>query len=398
MKYKIFLAWQSQDRKTANFIKNQIREAITCLESQGYEINLIERPTQEETGSPNINTLIWEQILDSDIFIADISFAYRNETDGVSNPNVMYELGIADALLGQNRTILLCSEGTDIEKVAFDINHNRISTIRTTNTKAYENLTEWIKLALQEADRQRYIKTYSVEEYASDIILLLNYFSNLAGCIVHEDGCFVIPSVEEIITYICGRTYSDLLARATFSKVITEMDTKLMRLYPFSDKRIIWCVMNIIKALKDYQFLLDSVQWNHLHQCDDEKFCVIDKKSLFLKPDSDIEEVRYSVYFNDNMVIYGDKENLFVVDKRIVPKDAIKVKQNVQINEQEGLTMVLTATYGIKNEWVEVFSAKIHAIIEAILQFNDYCGLLPDTKTSSDGKVGIISMKLKKHE
>ena len=398
MKYKIFLAWQSQDRKTANFIKNQIREAITCLESQGYEINLIERPTQEETGSPNINALIWEQILDSDIFIADISFAYRSETDGISNPNVMYELGIADAILGQNRTILLCSEGTDIEKVAFDINHNRISTIRTTNVKAYENLAEWIKLALQEADRQRYIKTYSVEEYASDIILLLNYFSDLAGCIVHEDGCFVIPSVEEIIANICGRRYSDLLARATFSKVIAEMDTKLMRLYPFSDKRIIWCVMNIIKALKDYQFLLDSVQWNHLYQCDDEKFCVIDKKSMFLKPDSDIEEVRYSVYFNDNMMIYGDKENLFVVDKRIVPEDAVKEKQDIPINEHEGLTMVLTATYGIKEDWVEIFANKIHAIIEAMMQFNDYCGLRPDATVSSDRNVGVISTKFKKHE
>ena len=321
MKYKIFLAWQSQDQDTAAFMKRQIREAVTCLGSQGYEINLIERPTQEETGSPNINTLIWEQILDSDIFIADISFAYRNESGGVSNPNVMYELGIADTTLGQNRTILLCSEGTDVEKVAFDINHNRISTIRTTDTKAYKRLAEWIKLALQEADRQRYVKTYSVEEYASDIILLLNYFSNIAGCLTQENGCLVVPSIEEITSFVQNRTYSDLLARATFAKVITEMDAKLMRLYSFSDKKIIWCVMNIIKALKDYQFLLDSAQWNHLYPCDDEKFCVIDKKSLFLKPGSDIEEVRYSVYFNDNMVIYGTKENLFVVDKRIVPQD-----------------------------------------------------------------------------
>ena len=260
MKYKIFLAWQSQDKKTADFLKHQIREAVTCLESQGYEINLIERPTQEETGSPNINTLIWEQIMDSDIFIADISFAYRNETDGVSNPNVMYELGIADALLGQNRTILLCSEETDIEKVAFDINHNRISTIRTANENAYKALAEWIKLALQEADRQRYVKTYSIEDYASDIMLLLNYFSGLVGGLQQENEQMIIPNIEEIASNIQGRTYIDFLARANFTEVIAEMDTKLMRLYSFSDKKLIWLVINIIKALKDYQFLLDSVQ------------------------------------------------------------------------------------------------------------------------------------------
>lgn len=391
MKYKVFLAWQSQDKKTADFMKQQIREAIACLDSQGYEINLIERPTQGEAGSPNINALIWEQIMDSDIFIADISFAYRNEDGGVSNPNVMYELGIADALLGQNRTILLCSEGTDVEKVAFDISHNRISTIRTTNAKSYKGLVEWIKVALQEADRQRYIKTYSVEEYAGDIILLLNYFSDLAGVSSQEDEGLIIPSVEEIKNYIYGRAYSDLLARASFSKVITEMDEKLMRLYPFSEKKIIWCVMNIIKALKDYQYLFDSVQGNHLYQCDEEKFCVIDKKSFFLKRGSDIEDVRFSVYFNANMMLYGNKENIFVVDKRVVPEDAIKSKQDIQITEQEGLTMVLTATHGIKEEWLEMFSEKIHTIIQAIQQFNDYCGFAPDNRG------GVISLKLKKH-
>ena len=38
----------------------------------------------------------------------------------------MYELGIADALLGANRTIILADENTKIEKLAFDINHKRI--------------------------------------------------------------------------------------------------------------------------------------------------------------------------------------------------------------------------------------------------------------------------------
>ena len=71
---------------------------------------------------------------------------------------------------------------------------------------------------------------------------------------------------------------------------------------------------------------------------------------------------------------------------------------DIPVNAHEGLTMVLTSTYGIKEEWVDMFAYKIRTIIEAITQFNDYCGLLPDTTTSSDGKVGVISMKLKKHE
>ena len=73
MIYKIFLAWQSQNKTTADFIKLQIRQAVALLGEKGYAINLIERPTQEDPGAPNINSLIWEQISDSDIFIADLS-------------------------------------------------------------------------------------------------------------------------------------------------------------------------------------------------------------------------------------------------------------------------------------------------------------------------------------
>ena len=150
MVYKIFLAWQSQNKTTADFIRSQIRQAVSVLGEKGYAINLIERPTQEDAGSPNINSLIWEQISDSDIFIADISDVIQNGDTIISNPNVMYELGIAEALLGSYRTILLCDEHTPINKLAFDINHNRISPIKTSNNELFLNLSEWIEAALIE--------------------------------------------------------------------------------------------------------------------------------------------------------------------------------------------------------------------------------------------------------
>ena len=137
MKYKVFLAWQSQNRTTSKFIKAQLKKSVALLSERGYDIVLIERPTQEDSGAPNINSVIWEQISDSDVFIADISNIIQNDQTIISNPNVMYELGIAEALLGAHRTILLCDENTPVDKVAFDINHNRISSIKTSNTNLF---------------------------------------------------------------------------------------------------------------------------------------------------------------------------------------------------------------------------------------------------------------------
>ena len=109
MTYKVFLAWQSQNKKTASYIKNQLDKAVKLLKEQGTTIDVIKSPTQEDAGSPNINEAIWKQIQGADIFIADLSFVSRVRT---SNDNVMYELGIADALLGANRTIILADENT----------------------------------------------------------------------------------------------------------------------------------------------------------------------------------------------------------------------------------------------------------------------------------------------
>ena len=88
MKYKVFLAWQSQNRTTSKFIKAQLKKSVALLSERGYDIVLIERPTQEDSGAPNINSVIWEQISDSDVFIADISNIIQNDQTIISNPNV----------------------------------------------------------------------------------------------------------------------------------------------------------------------------------------------------------------------------------------------------------------------------------------------------------------------
>ena len=60
MTYKVFLAWQSQNKKTASYIKNQLDKAAKLLKEQGTTIDVIKSPTQEDAGSPNINEAILE--------------------------------------------------------------------------------------------------------------------------------------------------------------------------------------------------------------------------------------------------------------------------------------------------------------------------------------------------
>ena len=40
MIYKIFLAWQSQNKATADFVKYQIRRAVNLLGEKGYDIGM----------------------------------------------------------------------------------------------------------------------------------------------------------------------------------------------------------------------------------------------------------------------------------------------------------------------------------------------------------------------
>ena len=219
MAYKIFLAWQSQNQSTSSFIKAQIKKSIKHLNASGYDINLVERPTQDSTGSPNINALIWEQITDADVFIADVSDIQLNEQTKVSNPNVMYELGIADALLGNGRTILLCDENAKIEELAFDINHNRISKINTTNKKLFIDLAAWIESALIESDKNQYIKNFAVEEFSEDLTLLANYFYCLATSeeLSNEP---TLPKIDIIKNSLSLEKYNSAIINVDFTRLI----------------------------------------------------------------------------------------------------------------------------------------------------------------------------------
>lgn len=396
MTYKVFLAWQSQNKKTANYIKKQLDKAVKQLKKQGITIDVIKSPTQEDAGSPNINEAIWKKIQGADIFIADLSFLSRVRT---SNDNVMYELGIADALLGENRTIILVDENTKIEKMAFDINHKRISPINTENEDFYKVFTDWIIQALEESYKQRFTRRYIIEEFASDVVSIVNYFYRISlySDAVYSSG-LEIPSVDQIEEELSKTRIGLYAAEVNFCSVIHDLEVKLQNLMDFTHPRAVWHILNLISAIKEYQFYCNSIQYRHLNILDGDKeqYGLYDKKSFFLKPGHGIDEIKGSAFFNDNTIICQNMKCNIVLDKRILVKDDVNFRVQDVILEngvkQTGVVMK-TATY--VEEYRRYLATYIYGVLEAAKGFIDYCEL-EMIHIGNDGKEsGIITLKLR---
>ena len=152
----VFFSWQSDlNPKETRYI---IQEAIKAAKKHLKNIVTIEsdRDTKGQTGSPNIEEVIFNKIKNCDIFIADVSIVNKytavpptssdegelievtdesGEKDSnehriryTPNPNVMEELGYAAAIVGWNNVI--CVMNTDYgkkEDLPFDLAHHRIT-------------------------------------------------------------------------------------------------------------------------------------------------------------------------------------------------------------------------------------------------------------------------------
>lgn len=396
MIYKVFLAWQSQNKETASYIKKQLDKAAGLLKEQGTVIDIIKSPTQEVAGSPNINEAIWKQIQGADIFIADLSFVSRVRT---SNDNVMYELGIADALLGENRTIILVDENTKIEKLAFDINHKRISPINTENKNFYKIFSEWIAQALEESDKQRFTRRYIIEEFATDVVSVINYFYRMAyySDPVYSAG-LIVPTVGQIEEELLKTKIGMYAAEVNFTNIIHDLEMKLQNLMNFTHPRAIWHILNLISAIKEYQLYCSSIQYKHLNIVDGhkEQYGLYNKKTFLLNPGYDVQDIKGSVFFNDNTIICQSMHCNIVLDKRILVKDDtnFKVQDIVLANgvKQVGVVMRI-ATYA--EEYSRYLATYIHGILDAANGLIEYCELQMTHIGNGGKESGIITLNVK---
>ena len=135
----IFYSWQSEDKKTKNFIDKALKGAIEDIgKSEEFSQPLtLDRDTQGVIGSPHIVQTILSKIDACEIFVADTSII------GVAvsgkkqiNQNVMFELGYAIAKHTELNVITLFNEDTGATSDRpFDISHHRAHTFSIAKDK-----------------------------------------------------------------------------------------------------------------------------------------------------------------------------------------------------------------------------------------------------------------------
>lgn len=155
--YTIFYSWQSDlDNKfNRNFIEDCLKKSIKKIhksEELDLELNF-ERDTLAEAGTPDIVATIFKKILNSNIFLCDISLI--NGADGkkkTPNPNVLLELGYASAVLGWENIICVFNTAYGkVEDLPFDLRFRRpIQYLydSTSESKNSENLINQIENAI----------------------------------------------------------------------------------------------------------------------------------------------------------------------------------------------------------------------------------------------------------
>lgn len=157
--FTIFYSWQSDKKKSSNFISSSLEKAIKEVnKNKSTSINepiKFDRDTRNESGSPAIAQTIFNKIEESDIFVCDVSLINNSLINRIANnrltpnPNVMVELGYAINLLGWERIICVNNSNLgDNESLPFDIRGHRISTFNGCDSNEKKKMISIFKSAI----------------------------------------------------------------------------------------------------------------------------------------------------------------------------------------------------------------------------------------------------------
>ncbi|WP_432411276.1 hypothetical protein [Rasiella sp. SM2506] len=158
--YTVFYSWQSDKRKSSNFISSSIEKAIKIVKRKltqdiSLEINF-DRDTRNRSGSPQIAQTIFDKISQCDIFICDVSLINNSllnrslKSRITSNPNVLIELGYAINSLGWERVICVNNIEFGVnEMLPFDIRAHRITSFNKKDDKSRKSLVDILEVGIR---------------------------------------------------------------------------------------------------------------------------------------------------------------------------------------------------------------------------------------------------------
>lgn len=132
---RAFYSWQSNLPNSTNrglILASLIAAAKAITSDDSIDVEpVVDRDTEGVSGSPDIAATIFEKILKSDAFVADISIVHTADGRAFPNPNVLVELGFAVGVLGWERVILIANIAYGpLEVLPFDLKQRRITPYR----------------------------------------------------------------------------------------------------------------------------------------------------------------------------------------------------------------------------------------------------------------------------
>ena len=108
--FTIFFSWQTDINGNKKIIKDSIlAECQKQKEKNGYNVTLDEA-TRNLPGSPKIEDAVLDKISKADVFVCDITPVAVCGQKQMPNSNVLFELGYAFHVLGEERIIMLAKK------------------------------------------------------------------------------------------------------------------------------------------------------------------------------------------------------------------------------------------------------------------------------------------------
>lgn len=127
--FVIFYSWQSDLQLTRSFILVALKKAAAAVEKARPNLVVkIDQATRDLPGAPNIPASILEKIKEAEMVVCDVTTVTPGARPS-PNPNVVFELGYAVALLGWGRVALMFDEsaGNFPDDMPFDFDRQRAS-------------------------------------------------------------------------------------------------------------------------------------------------------------------------------------------------------------------------------------------------------------------------------
>lgn len=390
--YRLFQAWQNQEKKYTNFITNIIQQVVEIERKKDIEIEVIRFPAQDEAGSPDVVNMVWEQIASCDLFVGDLTAIAKNEDQCISNPNVMYEVGIADALLGEKRVILVCSKETNIAKLAFDVNHKRISPLNIKDEKALEKICEWIEAGIAECDIQHLQRDFVLQNLYDDFYVVYNNFMRIVfyNDFVYSMGTKV-PSIETIKIKLENAILNELMISVDYSCIIARLQDKIRTLYERNSRRYILEIICIYKALDKFNWFIHSIQKSKafIERKLKSEIMLGNTKEICLTDVAGVDKLYGSILFGEKYIYVNGNPPLQNVYLREMFTDRIKEichYQNATVGNMT-FTAMKMSTYSLIPEVVDKFAECVYEVLTSVFDFMEKMNFIPvnkDTEIRSD--------------